>query len=134
MTLAPELHGAPAVIARLLELGVVVSAGHTNATADEARDAFDLGVSTTTHLFNAMRPFRSRDPGIVGVALTRPDVYLQMIVDGHHLAEETVRLIWAAAGGRVALVSDATAGAAGSGAPYQLGDIAIEIADGVPVR
>src|SRR5437868_10118188 len=81
-----------------------------------------------------MRPFRSRDPGIVGVALTRPDVYLQMIVDGHHLADETVRLIWASAGGRVALVSDATAGAAGNGASYQLGDVAIEISGGVPVR
>jgi N-acetylglucosamine-6-phosphate deacetylase len=57
-----------------------------------------------------------------------------MIVDGHHLADETVLLIWAAAGGRVALVSDATAGAAGNGASYQLGDIAIEIANGVPMR
>jgi N-acetylglucosamine-6-phosphate deacetylase len=133
-TLAPELPGADVLIARLLERDVVVSAGHSNATAAQAHAAFDLGVSTVSHLFNAMRPFRSRDPGIVGVALTRRDVYLQMIVDGHHLAEETVRLIWAAAGGRVALVSDATAGAAGSGASYQLGDIAIEIADGVPVR
>src|SRR5437868_15548838 len=81
-----------------------------------------------------MRPFRSRDPGIVGVALTRPDVYLQMIVDGHHLADETVRLIWAAAGGRVALISDATAGAAGVTGPYQLGDMEIDISDGVPMR
>ncbi len=63
-----------------------------------------------------MRPFRSRDPGIVGVALTRPDVFVQMIVDGHHLADETVRLVWAAAGGRVALVSDATAGAGAAAA------------------
>src|SRR3954452_15616003 len=120
MTLAPELHGAPAVIARLLELGVVVSAGHTNATADEARDAFDLGISTVTHLFNAMRPFRSRDPGIIGVALTRPEVFVQLIVDGHHLADETVRLVWAAAAGRLALVSDATAGAAFGGGSYRL--------------
>ena len=114
LTLAPELPGADALIARLLEREIVVSAGHTNATATQA--------------------FRSRDPGIVGVALTRPDVYLQMIVDGHHLADETVRLIWASAGGRVALVSDATAGAAGNGASYQLGDVAIEISGGVPVR
>jgi N-acetylglucosamine-6-phosphate deacetylase len=133
-TLAPELPGCEALIARLLERDVVVSAGHTNATAAQAHAAFDLGVSTVTHLFNAMRPFRSRDPGIVGVALTRRSVYVQMIVDGHHLADETVLLIWAAAGGRVALVSDATAGAAGNGASYQLGDIAIEIANGVPVR
>ena len=133
-TLAPELPGADALIARLLERGVVVSAGHTNATADQAHTGFDLGVSTVSHLFNAMRPFRSRDPGIVGVALTRPDVYVQMIVDGHRRADETVRLIWAAAGGRVALVSDATAGAAGNGGIYQLGDIEIEVSDGVPLR
>jgi N-acetylglucosamine-6-phosphate deacetylase len=133
-TLAPELLGADGLIARLLERGVVVSAGHTNATAAQAHASFDLGVSTVSHLFNAMRPFRSRDPGIVGVALTRRDVYVQMIVDGHHLAEETVRLIWAAAGGRCALISDATAGAAGVTGPYQLGDMAIDITDGVPVR
>jgi len=134
MTLAPELPGAAEVIERLLELGVVVSAGHSNATAEEARDAFDLGVSTTTHLFNAMRPFRSRDPGIIGVALTRPDVFVQMIVDGHHLADETVRLVWAAAGGRLALVTDATAGASNGGGIYQLGEVEIEVADGPPTR
>jgi N-acetylglucosamine-6-phosphate deacetylase len=133
-TLAPELPGADALIARLLEREVVVSAGHTNATAAQAHAAFDAGVSTVSHLFNAMRPFRSRDPGVVGVALTRRDVYVQMIVDGHHLAEETVRLIWAAAGGRCALISDATAGAAGVTGPYQLGDMEIDITDGVPVR
>jgi len=132
MTVAPELPGAGAVIRRLLELGVVVSAGHTNATAEEAHQAFDLGISTTTHLFNAMRPFRSRDPGIIGAALTRREVFVQIIVDGHHLSDETVRLVWAAAGGRTALVTDATAGAPNGGGTYQLGDVEIEIANGAP--
>ena len=137
MTLAPELPGADALIRRLLERGIVVSAGHTNATAEQANAAFDLGVSTVTHLFNAMRPFRSRDPGIIGVSLTRSDVFVQLIVDGHHLADETVRLVWAAAAGRLALVSDATAGAGvdgGGGGSYQLGDVAIEVGDGPPMR
>jgi N-acetylglucosamine-6-phosphate deacetylase len=135
LTLAPELPGAAALVQCALERGVVVSAGHTNATAAEAHAAFDLGISTVTHVLNAMRPFRSRDPGVAGVALTRSDVYVQMIVDGHHLADETVRLVWAAAGGRLALVTDATAGAAGDPGSYLLGDVAIEIADGgVPVR
>jgi N-acetylglucosamine-6-phosphate deacetylase len=133
-TLAPELPGAGPLISRLLERGVVVSAGHTNATATEAHEAFDRGVSTVSHLFNAMRPFRSRDPGIIGVALTRRDVFVQLIVDGHHLADETVLLVWAAAGGRVALVSDATAGAAIGGGTYQLGDVEIEVAGGVSMR
>jgi N-acetylglucosamine-6-phosphate deacetylase len=135
LTLAPELPGADALIERALERNVVVSAGHTNATAAQAHAGFDLGVSTVSHIFNAMRPFRSRDPGVVGVALTRKDVFVQMIVDGHHLADETVRLIWAAAAGRVALVTDATAGAGGNPGSYQLGDVEIEIADGgVPLR
>lgn len=134
LTLAPELAGAGELIHRLLERGVVVSAGHTNATAEQAHEAFDLGVSTVSHLFNAMRPFRSRDPGIIGVALTRPDVFVQLIVDGHHLADETVRLVWAAAAGRLALVSDAIAGATVGGGSYQLGDVAIEVAGGVPMR
>jgi N-acetylglucosamine-6-phosphate deacetylase len=134
MTLAPELAGAGELIRRLLDRGVVVSAGHTNATAEEAHEAFDLGVSTVSHLFNAMRPFSSRDPGVIGVALTRPDVSVQLIVDGRHLADETVRLVWAAAAGRLALVSDATAGAGAGGGSYRLGDVAIEVADGVPMR
>jgi N-acetylglucosamine-6-phosphate deacetylase len=134
LTLAPELPGADALIRRLLERGVVVSAGHTNATAEQAHEAFDLGVSTVSHLFNAMRPFRSRDPGVIGVALTRPDVFVQLIVDGHHLADETVRLVWAAAAGRLALISDAIAGAAVGVGSYLLGDVEIEVAGGVPTR
>ena len=133
-SLAPELPGAEALIELALARGVVVGAAHTNATAAEAHRAFDLGVSTVVHLFNAMRPFRSRDPGIVGVALTRRDVTVQLIVDGHHLSDETVRLIWAAAGGRAALVTDATAGAGGGSGAYQLGDVEVAVAGGVPMR
>ena len=133
-SLAPELPGADALIERALGRGVVVAAAHTNATAAEANRAFDLGVSTVVHLFNAMRPFRSRDPGIVGVALTRRDVTVQLIVDGHHLSEETVRLIWSAAGGRAALVTDATAGAGGGAGSYQLGDVEVAVEGGVPMR
>ncbi|HEY3544047.1 MAG TPA: N-acetylglucosamine-6-phosphate deacetylase [Gaiellaceae bacterium] len=134
VTLAPELHGSEALIVHARERGIVVAAGHTNANAAEAQAAFDLGVSTVVHLFNAMRPLRSRDPGIAGVALTRRDVSVQLIVDGHHLADETVRLIWAAARGRAALVTDATAGAGGGAGSYQLGAVDVEVAGGVPMR
>jgi N-acetylglucosamine-6-phosphate deacetylase len=137
MTLAPELPGADVLVERLRERGVVVSAGHTNATAAEAHVGFDLGISGLTHVFNAMRPFRSRDPGVAGVALTRPDVVVKMIVDGHHLADETVRLVWACAGGRVALITDAMsgAGAGGNGGTFQLGDVEVAVEDGAaPMR
>jgi len=136
MTLAPELPGADALVRRLRERGVVVSAGHTNATAEQAHAGFDLGITGLTHVFNAMRPFSSRDPGVAGAALTRPDVVVQMIVDGHHLADETVRLVWACAAGRVALVTDAIAGAGPSGnGTFRLGDVEVEVGAGAaPMR
>jgi N-acetylglucosamine-6-phosphate deacetylase len=135
MTLAPELPGAEALIDRLRDRGVVVSAGHTNATAEEANRGFDLGIAGLTHVFNAMRPFRSRDPGVAGAALTRPDVVVKMIVDGYHLADETVRLVWACAGGRVALITDAMAGAGAGGGTFRLGDVEVEVGEGAaPMR
>jgi N-acetylglucosamine-6-phosphate deacetylase len=132
MTLAPELSGADALIERLRERGVAVSAGHTNATAAEAHHAFDLGVGGVTHVFNAMRPFRSRDPGIAGAALTHAGVVIGMVVDGHHLADETVQLVWACAAGRVALVTDAiaAAGTGRNGGRFQLGDVEVAVEDG----
>ena len=131
LTLAPELPGAPALIRRARERGAVVGAGHTDATAEEANAAFDLGVSTVNHVFNAMRPFTQRDPGIGAAALVRPDVVVQMIVDGRHLADDTVRLVWRAAAGRVALVSDATAASARGQAHTGSARTEITVVDGV---
>jgi len=91
MTLAPELPGAHELIDLLVQRGITVSCGHTDATAEQATEAFDRGVQTVTHLFNAMRPFRHRDPGLAGSALAREDVVVQIILDGVHLAEETAR-------------------------------------------
>jgi N-acetylglucosamine-6-phosphate deacetylase len=134
-TLAPELPGALALVDLLVARGVTVSAGHTDANAEEANAAFERGVGTVTHLFNAMRPFTHRDPGVAGVALARPDVVVQIILDGVHLAPDTVRLVWRAAEGRLALVTDAVAGAGVSGdGSYRLGDIAVEVRDGVVRR
>ena len=133
-TLAPELPGALHLVEMLQARGVTVSLGHTDATASEANTAFDLGVHTVTHLFNAMRPFTHRDPGIAGAALARDDVIVQIILDGIHLADDTARLVWQAAAGRVALVTDAMAGAGLSDGPYSLGDVAVEVRDGVVRR
>jgi N-acetylglucosamine-6-phosphate deacetylase len=131
VTLAPELRGADTLIRRLVELEIAISAGHSDATAEEANAAFDSGVRAVTHLFNAMRPFRHRDPGIAGAALTRDDVVVQVILDGIHLAPETARLVWRAAAGRLALVTDAMAGAAATDGEYRLAGLDIEIRDGV---
>ncbi len=134
-TLAPELPGALDLVDLLVARGIVVSVGHSDANADEANAAFDRGVGTVTHLFNAMRPFNHRDPGVAGAALARPDVIVQIILDGVHLAPDTVRLVWRAAGGRLALVTDAVAAAGVSGdGSYRLGDVAVEVRDGVVRR
>jgi N-acetylglucosamine-6-phosphate deacetylase len=131
MTLAPELPGAFELVDLLQERGVTVSCGHSNATAAEAREAFARGAKTVTHIFNAMRPFAAREPGLAGAALVSSDVAVQVILDGVHLADDTARLVWQAAGGRVALVTDAIAAAhAGDGA-YTLAGIDFEVEDGV---
>jgi N-acetylglucosamine-6-phosphate deacetylase len=131
MTLAPELDGAGELIDLLLSRGITVSCGHTDATAEQALEAFDRGARTVTHLFNAMRPFQHRDPGLAGAALSRDDVVVQIILDGVHLAEETARVVWQSAAGRVALVTDAVAGAGLGDGVYLLGGFEIELRDGV---
>jgi N-acetylglucosamine-6-phosphate deacetylase len=131
MTLAPELPGADELIDRLLLAGVAVSCGHTDATAEQAMRAFDRGARAVTHIFNAMRPFRHRDPGLAGAALAREDVIVQMILDGVHLAEETARVVWQAAAGRVALVTDSVAAATMGDGSYFLAGSEIEVRDGV---
>jgi N-acetylglucosamine-6-phosphate deacetylase len=134
MTLAPELPDALQLIGALQARGIVVSCGHSDATAQEAQAAFDHGATTVTHLFNAMRPLSHRDPGIAGAALARADVIVQMILDGHHLADETARLIWRAAAGRTALVTDAVAAAGLTDGAYTLSGAQVDVLDGVVRR
>jgi N-acetylglucosamine-6-phosphate deacetylase len=131
MTLAPELPGADELVDRLLTRRIAVSCGHTDATAEQANEAFDRGVRSVTHLFNAMRPFRHRDPGVAGAALARGDVVVQIILDGVHLAKEAARVVWQSAGGRVALVTDAMAGAGNGDGVYMVGGSEIEVREGV---
>lgn len=134
VTLAPERPGALDLVDHLRSRGITVAAGHTDATAADAHAAFDRGVRTVTHLFNAMRPLRPRDPGIAAVALARPDVTVQVIADGHHLADDTLRLVWAAAAGRVAIVTDAIAAAGVGDGRVQLGEVEVDVVDGVARR
>ena len=134
VTLAPELEGAAVLIAELVGRGVTASCGHTDATAEEAGRAFDAGVRTVTHLFNAMRPMRPRDPGVAGAALARPDVVVQAIVDAHHLAPETALVAWRAAAGRFALVSDSVSAAGMGDGEFWLGDVRVIAQDGAVRR
>jgi N-acetylglucosamine-6-phosphate deacetylase len=131
VTLAPELPGALELVDELVERNITVSLGHTDATAIEAERAFARGARTVTHLFNAMRPFHHRDPGVVGAALARRDVVVQLIADGAHVADEAVLLACHAAGGRLALVSDAIAAAGFGDGSYRLGGVEVRVEGGV---
>lgn len=91
VTLSPE-RASPAVIAALRDRGVVVSAGHTNADYATMRAALDAGLTGFTHLFNAMSPLTSREPGVVGAALEDRESWCGLIVDGHHVSPVTLKL------------------------------------------
>jgi N-acetylglucosamine-6-phosphate deacetylase len=134
VTLAPELDGALELVDELVARGVCVSLGHSDATAEQAHAAFDRGVHTNTHLFNAMRPFGHRDPGVGGTALARDDVRVQLIADGVHLADETMLVAWRAARGRLAIVSDAISAAGLGDGTYVLGEVDVRVEDGVSRR
>lgn len=123
VTLAPEVDGGIARIRSLRERGVVVSLGHTDATYDEFARGVDAGASMATHLYSAMSGFRHRAPGAVGAALVDDRVTVGLIADGVHCHPAAVRLALRAKGsGRVALVSDAIAGAGMPPGAYRLGD------------
>jgi N-acetylglucosamine-6-phosphate deacetylase len=130
VTLAPELPYAVEVIRRLAASGVVVAAGHTDATADELVAALHAGVSHMTHLFNAMRPMHHREPGPIGVAMGHDALTAGLIVDGVHLHPRTVAAVWAAMGRRVNLVTDAVAGLGCPPGPMRLGGMAVTRGEG----
>jgi N-acetylglucosamine-6-phosphate deacetylase len=92
VTLAPELPGAMPLIDELASRGVIAALGHSDASWDEADAAIRAGASMGTHLFNGMRPFDHRDPGIVG-RLLAPGVVVSLIIDGVHVAPEAVGLV-----------------------------------------
>ncbi len=107
VTLAPE-RAPPGLIARLSAAGAIVAAGHSAATHDQIRAALAKGLAGFTHLFNAMTPLGSREPGVVGAALADPESWCGVIADGHHVHPATLRIAIAAKRrGRMLLVSDA---------------------------
>lgn len=131
VTLAPEPAGALDLVETLVARGVSVALGHSDADAATAHAAFDRGATAVTHLFNAMAPLHHRAPGLAGAALARDDVVVTLIADVIHVAADVVRLVFAAAAGRVALISDAIAAARMPDGEYPLGKRTVRVADGV---
>lgn len=109
VTLAPELDPSGAVIEFLVERGIAVSLGHSQATAAEANRAFDQGATLVTHAFNAMPSLHHRQPGLLGAALVRPGVSCGLIADGEHIAPLMLQLLLRMGLGHLFLVSDALA-------------------------
>jgi N-acetylglucosamine-6-phosphate deacetylase len=108
-------------IARLATAGIVVSLGHSDATAEEAQSVFDAGASAVTHLYNAMSQLSSRAPGVVGATLSDPRIICGLIADGEHAHALAYRAALAAKGPRgIALVSDAMPPAAGGPDMFEL--------------
>lgn len=123
MTLAPEVEGADTLIATLVGRGAVVSIGHSDADCETASFAFLKGASHVTHLFNAMRPFHHRDPGIVGAAFAESRITVEAIADGVHLDRRTVAMTVRLFGpDRVALITDGVPPAGLGAGTFPLGD------------
>jgi N-acetylglucosamine-6-phosphate deacetylase len=129
-TIAPEISGGVEAIRQFVLAGKTVAIGHSDATATVARAAFEAGARSVTHLFNAQSPLSHRAPGIPGVALDDDRVALSVIVDGHHLAPEVVRLVFSRAAGRVVLITDAIAATGRSPGETVLGDRSVTVANG----
>ena len=135
VTLAPERDGSLDAIRQLVAAGVRVAIGHSDADDAQAIAAVDAGASLVTHLYNAQRPLAHRDPGVVGVALSDPRLTCGLIVDLEHVAPTAVRLAFAAAAGRIMLVSDAIAALGMPPGTYALGGQPTEVRVGAaPVR
>jgi N-acetylglucosamine-6-phosphate deacetylase len=129
VTLAPE-RTTPAFIRQLSDAGVIVSAGHTNATFDQLQPAFAAGLRGFTHLFNAMSPLGSREPGAVGAALANESSWCGLIVDGHHVHPEVMKLaLRAKRHERFMLVSDAMPSVGAAMKSFVLNGRPIKVAD-----
>ena len=132
LTVAPELPGALELIAAAVEAKVVAAIGHTDATYEQARAAIQAGARHAVHIYNAMRPFTHRDPGVIGAILTDPEVTAEVIADGVHVAGPAIQVLMGAKGfDTVLLASD---GIAATGMPdgnYRLGNFEVNVKDGV---
>jgi len=133
VTLAPELPGGLDAVERIVAAGAVVAVGHTDADHDLAVAAFDRGATMMTHAFNAIAGIGHREPGPVVAAVSDDRVTIELILDGVHVHPEVVRMVFASAPGRVALITDAMSAAGSADGDYLLGELAVTVSDGVAV-
>ena len=133
LALAPELEGAAELARTAAGRGVVVCAGHSNATFELAYEAFEREVAGVTHLFNAMSPLHHREPGLPGAAFAHPRVACGIIADGRHVHPEVVALTFRALGPDwLYLVTDAIAATGMGPGEYPLATRRVYLEEGVP--
>lgn len=131
VTLAPEVEGNFEIIKYLNERGVKISAGHTDALSLDIENAISLGLSHITHLFNGMRPLHHREPGIIGVALTRDEISVEIIADGIHLSPYILKLVGRAKSKeKIVLITDAMMAVGLSDGEYKLAGQRVIVKDG----
>jgi len=112
IAVAPEMKGAVTLIKKLSDGGMIVTMGHSDATFAEAEAGFQAGARGVTHIFNAMRGFHHREPGIAGFGLLNQDIYIEVIADPYHLHPKILELVFRAKDPeRIIVVSDAVRGA-----------------------
>ncbi|HEX9831647.1 MAG TPA: N-acetylglucosamine-6-phosphate deacetylase [Mycobacterium sp.] len=132
VTIAPEREGAIAAVRQVVAAGVVAAVGHTEATYDQTRAAIDAGATVGTHLFNAMRPINTREPGPVIALLEDPRVAVELITDGVHVDPALYRHVSRSAGpDRVSLITDAISAAGMPDGVFALGSLGVDVVDGV---
>ncbi|WP_028546476.1 N-acetylglucosamine-6-phosphate deacetylase [Paenibacillus taiwanensis] len=132
VTIAPELPGGLELISYLKEQGVVIAAAHSDATYEEAKEAFGAGASHVTHCFNGMRPIHHRDPGLIVAAFEEPHVSLQAIVDEVHLHPAIIRLMHRIKGPEgMVLITDALQAMGMGDGEYWFGGHHVTVSDGI---
>ena len=131
VALAPEIEGAKEAIKYLKEKGITISAGHTNGTFDEAKSGIDLGITQATHLYNGMRAYSHREPGVIGAVLTDERVACEMICDGIHLHVGAMDLAVKMKGkDGIILISDAMMATGLEDGKYELGGQDVYVKEG----
>ncbi len=133
ITIAPEVSGAITAIRYLRDKDIYVSLGHSDATYEDTIKAVIAGATQITHLFNGMRTFHHREPGIIGAGLVEDSLRCQVIADGIHIHFSAIRLAYRTKGyENIILISDSMSATGLSDGEYELGGLKVTVRSGAP--
>ena len=130
VTIAPELPGALETIELMVKNDITVAIGHSAATYDQAIAAMNAGATVATHFYNGMPKFNEAEHSITHAVLEDPRVQLELILDGHHLSDEIVKIVIEKANDRIILITDAMAAAGSADGNYKIGDLEVVVKGG----